>query len=126
MTILLFTRMMRESRRISASADEHLVIHAIQFFLQSFFVLGCIALHEVVLPTFALVVHGVDGAPDSVVGNALLIVSTPCVLEAGKPVEALFAPGRLASFLLLALRAHSVLAVVRELLEATRISEEAD
>jgi hypothetical protein len=71
-----------------------------------------VALLHVVLPTFAPVVQGVDVAPAFILQHPNLVISEKGLLEAGKPIESLLAPGSLADFLLLALRAHSMLAVV--------------
>ena len=84
-----------------------------------------VATLHVVLPTFASVVQGVDVAPAFILQHTNFVILTNGLLESSESVESLLASGRLACFLLLALRAHSVLAVVRELLDGSRDSEEA-
>ena len=82
-----------------------------------------VATLQVVLPTFAAVVQGVDVAPAFILQHPNLVISEKGLLEAGKPVESLLASGSLSGFFLLAFRTHSMLAPVSVLLDGSGTSE---
>ena len=84
-----------------------------------------VATLHVVLPTVAPIVQGVDVAPALILQHPDLVISEKGLLEAGKPIESLLASGSLADFLLLALRAQSMLAVVSVLLYGSGTGEAA-